>query len=66
MQHPENDDYYYRLGRHQAVIELNDGVPKSRPCNISPAQYRDWMQGYSEMSAMYNWRRTPLLDEKVA
>jgi len=31
----QGDDYYYRLGRYQGVIELISDVPKSRPFGIS-------------------------------
>ncbi|MCW8880231.1 MAG: hypothetical protein OQK51_24500 [Kangiellaceae bacterium] len=56
----EYDDYYYRLGRHQAVIELVEGVPKSKPSGISAQYIRDWQQGYNEMSEMFYWRRRPV------
>ncbi|TQV88186.1 hypothetical protein [Aliikangiella coralliicola] len=59
------DDYYYRLGRHQAVVELNERIPKSRPTGITARQMRDWLQGYNEMSAMFHWRRQPIKEKQV-
>jgi len=61
-----DDDYYYRLGRHQAIIELVEGVPKSRPVNISAKHKRDWEQGFNEMAEVLNWRRKPIKNERVA
>lgn len=61
-----NDDYYYRLGRHQAVIELVDGIPKARPHMLSQKQKRDWEQGYNEMAEVLSWRRSPVKKPNVA
>lgn len=61
-----HDDYYYRLGRHQAVIELVEGIPKARPQGLSPKQKRDWQQGFSEMAEVLNWRRRPICRDRVA
>ncbi len=51
------DDYYYRLGRYQATLELKDNALKSRPMGLNEQQMRDWRQGYNEMSAEYFWTR---------
>jgi len=56
----QGDDYYYRLGRYQGVIELISDVPKSRPFGISNEYLRDWQQGYDEAREMYFWRRDPI------
>ena len=61
-----DDDYYYQLGRHQAVIELVEGIPKARPKGLSQAQQRDWYQGFNEMAEVLNWRRKPVGKDKVA
>lgn len=61
----EYDDYYYRLGRHQAVIELIEDVPKSKPIGISAQYIRDWQQGYNEMSEMFYWRRKPVKEKQA-
>ena len=58
------DNYYYKLGRHQAVIELDDQIPKSLPVGISDKQLDDWWQGYNEMSNMYHWRRKRFSEKK--
>ena len=42
----EQDDYYYRLGRHQTVIELNEQMEKSILCGVSPEQMSRWVAGY--------------------
>ena len=60
------DDYYYRLGRHQAVIEQDTRVTKTLPFGITPRQMRDWIRGYNEMSDMFDWRRTPVEVEKTS
>ena len=60
-----NDDYYYRLGRLQAAIEQNDLIMKSESIGLTVRQKRDWIQGYSEMASMLNWRRKPITLKEV-
>jgi len=55
-----NDDYYYRHGRLQAVIEQNGLIIKSEPIGVTIRQKSDWIQGYSEMTSMLSWRRKPV------
>ena len=55
-----SDRYYYNLGRHQAVIELNAQIPKTKPVGIEGKDLSDWWQGYNEMSSVYHWRREPI------
>ncbi len=60
------DDYYYRLGRHQAVIEQNSLITKSLPIGATASQKREWLLGYNEMSSMLCWRREPINLEKAS
>ena len=55
------DDYYYRLGRHQAVIEMNREISRTRPSGLTKQQMREWNIGYEEMSISRRWNRAPVL-----
>ena len=57
------DDYYYRLGRHMAVIERNNNVITTQLDGITLLQRRDLMQGYNDMVAMFDWRREPIRED---
>jgi len=60
----EYDDYYYRLGRHQGVIELIEGIIKSVPFGITKQQMKDWQQGYDEGQEGFHWRRKRAAEEQ--
>jgi len=51
------DDYYYRLGRKQALVESNEGISKTLPTGIPSHQYVSWQQGYSDMEESLTWKR---------
>lgn len=59
----EHNSYYYQLGRHMAAIERDNRITKTRPDKITAQQFRDWLQGYNEMVAMFDWRRTSIKDQ---
>ncbi len=61
-----NDDYYYRLGRHMAAIERDNRITKTQLAGITPQQFRDWAQGYDDMVAMFDWRRSSVKKHKKA
>jgi len=51
------DDYYYRLGRHMAVIEFNNKIPKlTQPSSLNVDQMAGWTRGYSEIAAKVDER----------
>ena len=59
----DHDDYYYRLGRHMAVIERDNRITKNRLDGITTQQFRDWVQGYNDMDAMFDWRRVSIKEQ---
>ena len=61
-----DDNYYYRLGRHMAAIERDNRITKTLPDGITTQQFRDWLQGYNEMVAMFDWRRRSIKEQKRA
>jgi len=60
------DDYYYRLGRHMAVIEFNDRIAKTQPSGINIGQMADWTRGYAEMAKAINWQRKSVKEQQVS
>ena len=50
-----HDDYYYRLGRHMALIEFNSHIEKTIPVGISSQQMAEWKRGYDVMADSLFW-----------